>query len=66
MNKKLFDNKLTKVINYILIIALTLTVVGRLISGVHWLTDIVGGIIISSCLLMLFYSLLDMIPKEEN
>lgn len=66
VNKKLFDNKLTKVINYILIIALTLTVVGRLISGVHWLTDIVGGIIISSCLLMLFYSLLDMIPKEEN
>lgn len=66
MNKRLFNNKMTNIINYILVGILTLTVVGRLIAGVHWLTDILGGIIISSCLLMFFYSILDMTEKEEK
>ena len=61
INKKLFNNKITKVINYLSIIIITITVVGRLISGVHWFTDIIGGILISSGLLMTFYSLLSII-----
>lgn len=65
INKKLFNNKITKVINYLSIIIITITVVGRLISGVHWFTDIIGGILISSGLLMTFYSLLSIIKKEN-
>jgi undecaprenyl-diphosphatase len=33
-----------------------LTVLSRLLSGVHWLTDIIGGIIISAFFLTLFYA----------
>ena len=33
-----------------------LTVVSRLLSGVHWLTDIIGGIIISAFFLTLYYA----------
>ena len=65
INKKLFNNKITKVINYLSIIIITITVVGRLISGVHWFTDIIGGILISSGLLMTFYYLLSIINKEN-
>lgn len=65
INKKLFNNKITKVINYLSIIIITITVVGRLISGVHWFTDIIGGILISSGLLMTFSSLLSIINKEN-
>ncbi len=32
------------------------TVIGRLVSGVHWLSDIVGGIFISSGLVSAYYS----------
>ena len=39
------------------IIVLTcLTVVGRLLSGVHWLTDIVGGLLLSVCLVCAYCS----------
>ena len=32
------------------------TVAGRLFSGVHWLTDVIGGIILSAALVSFYYS----------
>lgn len=58
VNKKIFNNNLTKPINYLSLIIIAITVIGRLISGVHWLTDIIGGIIIATTLLMILYLLI--------
>lgn len=60
VNKKLFNSKITKYINILLSIIITVTTIGRLISGVHWFTDIIGGIIISSALLMTLHSVINM------
>ena len=59
INNRLFKNKFTKIVNIISLFIIIITIIGRLISGVHWFTDIVGGILISSFLLMLFYSIID-------
>ena len=59
VNKKLFNNKITTFIDGLSVVIIFTTVIGRLISGVHWFTDIVGGILIASALLMCFYSVLE-------
>ena len=65
VNKKLFNNKITKLMNMLSLIIIFITVIGRLISGVHWFTDIIGGIFISIALLMILYSIID-IKKKNN
>jgi len=65
VNRKLFNNKLTKIINIISFIVIVITIIGRFISGVHWFTDILGGILISSALLMTFNSAINLIKGDD-
>lgn len=65
VNKKMFNNKISKFTNILSLFIITITIIGRTISGVHWFTDIMGGIIISISLLMTFYSLLNTIKKDN-
>jgi len=64
VNKKLFNNKITKFVNILSLVIILITVIGRLISGVHWFTDIIGGMLIALALLMILYSLVDVIRKD--
>jgi len=57
------NKKVTLVIKIISISYCVFLVVGRLISGVHWLTDIIGAILISVSLIYLFLFLRNLFNK---
>lgn len=65
INKYLFNNKKNyKYINIISIISMVLIVLGRLLSGVHWASDIIGSIIISITLLKILETYYLSIKKD--
>ena len=52
--KYINNPKLALIAKLICIVIMWLTVICRLLSGVHWFTDIIGGLLISLCLISLF------------
>ena len=55
-NMRIKNNVLKKCIVAIISIFIAFMVVGRLISGVHWLTDIIGGAMFSAGIVLIYYS----------
>ena len=56
--KKYVPKKLNYLVMFTTVLLLTIVFLGRMISGVHWLSDIIGGVIISLTLLTYFYTIL--------
>lgn len=60
VSKKYLDGKKLICTNIITVLLLLGVFLGRVISGVHWISDILGGVIISITLLMYFYTFYDL------
>ena len=60
------DKKFVKVFNILSIILMVLVVLTRFLSGVHWLTDILGGILISLALCTLFEAFVNIGNKKTK
>lgn len=58
-NSRIKSRRFRHGIAFVMIVFTVFMVMGRLLSGVHWLTDIIGGACLSSGLVMLYYSLID-------
>ena len=57
--KKRIKNKTAKnIIIFFAVIFTTFMVVGRVISGVHWITDIIGGALFSAGMVVMYYSVI--------
>lgn len=54
INKYIKNKTLNRTLRVICFVIIGVTVIGRLIAGVHWFTDILGGILISFTLLSLY------------
>ena len=66
--RKLFADKkaLRAVLNTVSAAIILITVIGRLLSGVHWFTDIIAGVLLSSALVMLYYSSVIYIDEKQK
>ena len=66
--RKLFADKkaLRTVLNAVSTAIILTTVIGRLLSGVHWFTDIIAGVLLSSALVMLYYSSVIYIDEKQK
>ena len=50
----------------VLIVLTAVMVLGRIVSGVHWFTDIIGGILLSAALLMMYYTAVDYVESAGD
>ena len=53
-NNRIKNETLKKLISLSIIVFILFMVIGRILSGVHWITDIIGGAMLSCGLVMLY------------
>lgn len=56
-NTRIKNNVCRRCVHILLIAFIAFMVIGRLISGVHWFSDIIGGMLLSGGLVLLYYSI---------
>ena len=61
-----YFGKGSKFLKFIVLTLLTLVIAGRIISGVHWASDILGGVLVSTALISLFNTLIDVKKVEKK
>lgn len=59
------NQKLLVIVKLFCLIIIALTIIGRLVCGVHWFTDIIGGVLLSIFLISL-YKTLTYTPSEPS
>ena len=65
VNRRMENAKYKRAISIITIVFSVLMVLGRLGSGVHWFTDIVGAILLSTGMFKIYKSLVLLNYKEK-
>lgn len=66
LNTRLRNKPFRKLVLGVLAAFAVFMVTGRLISGVHWLTDIIGAVLLSAVLVMLYSSVCSLVDPQDE
>ena len=64
VRRRLKDQPLGRILSMVCAVLLAVTVIGRLLSGVHWLTDILGGLLLGGALYLFYAGLIDLLRQR--
>ena len=63
--RRLKNRKAKRIIDIMTVIFSLFMIIGRLVSGVHWLTDIIGSVLVSAGLFCIYRAVVLLYCKEE-
>ncbi len=66
MKERLKNQTLGLALRFLIDVFTTFTIAGRLICGAHWLTDILGALLLSSTLVECYKACICLLPKKEK
>ena len=58
------NDKFRRCIMFAITVFIAFMVIGRLVSGVHWITDIIGGVLLSTAIVLMYYSVGNIVAKN--
>ena len=58
-NERIKNSRLKKCVNILIVAFIAFMIIGRLLSGVHWFSDIIGGALLSGGLVMIYYAIVN-------
>ena len=64
-HRRLKNRKAKRIIDIMTVIFSLFMIIGRLVSGVHWLTDIIGSVLFSAGLFCIYRAVVLLYCKEE-
>jgi undecaprenyl-diphosphatase len=57
LSERIKNSIFRKIVFVFVAVFVAFMVIGRIISGVHWISDIIGGVLLSAGLVLIYYSL---------
>ena len=64
-SKRIKNELFRRCVMFIIIAFIVFMVIGRLVSGVHWITDIIGGALLSAGIVLMYCAISDMATKNR-
>ncbi len=58
LNTRMKNHILRRFVVFVIIVFMTFMLVGRLVSGVHWFSDIIGGTLVSTGLVLMYRAII--------
>ena len=63
-NVRIKNDLFRRCVIFTITVFIAFMVIGRLVSGVHWITDIIGGALFSTAIVLMYYAISDILAKN--